>query len=150
MSKLDILRKKVVETVQKINDEATLIDMLIFASTATGQLTTAPAPAPAPAPKSPRVKKPRNVTPKSEKVSDKLLIVKYEFKGKPMIAVQTVGGKPDEEILEKFRAFSAERKLRFYRNAPNNPFPGASPFWAGPYDEQIMEIFPHAKILASA
>lgn len=146
MSKIDILRKKVVETVQRVDDEATLSAMLIFAATAAGQLTTAPAPAP----KSPRIKKPRNITPKSEKVSDKLLIVRYEFKGKPMIAVQTVGGKPDESILEKFRSLSAERKLRFYRNAPNNPFPGASPFWAGPYDEQIMEIFPHAKILASA
>lgn len=146
MSKIDILRNKVVETVQKINDEATLINMLIFASTATGQLTAAPAPAP----KSPKAKKPRKITPKSEKVSDKLLIVRYEFKNKPMIAVQTVGGKPDEEILEKFRSLSAERKLRFYRNAPSNPFPGASPFWAGPYDEQIMEIFPHARILASA
>lgn len=148
MSKIDILRKKVVETVQRVDDEATLSAMLIFAATAAGQLTTAPAPAPAP--KSPRIKKPRNITPKSEKVSDKLLIVRYEFKGKPMVAVQTVGGKPDESILEKFRSLSAERKLRFYRNAPNNPFPGASPFWAGPYDEQIMEIFPHAKILASA
>ena len=146
MSQTDVMRKKLIATIEKINDEATLSAMLIFAATATGQLTTAPAPAP----KSPRIKKPRTITPKSEKVSDKLLIVRYEFKGKPMIAVQTVGGKPDEEILEKFRSLSAERKLRFYRNAPNNPFPGASPFWAGPYDEQIMEIFPHAKILASA
>ena len=146
MSQTDVMRKKLIATIEKINDEATLSAMLIFAATATGQLTTTPAPAP----KSPRIKKPRTITPKSEKVSDKLLIVRYEFKGKPMVAVQTVGGKPDESILEKFRSLSAERKLRFYRNAPNNPFPGASPFWAGPYDEQIMEIFPHAKILASA
>jgi hypothetical protein len=146
MSKLDILRNKVVETVQKINDEATLSAMLIFASTATGQLTTAPAPVP----KSPKAKKPRKITPKSEKVSDKLLIVRYEFKNKPMIAVQTVGGKPDESILEKFRSLSSERKLRFYRNAPNNPFPGTNPFWAGPYDEAVVEAFPHAKMMAGA
>jgi len=77
-----------------------------------------------------------------------LLIVRYEHKGKPMVAVQTVGGKPDEAILTKLRAFKEAKKLRFYVNAPQNPLPGNNPFWAGPYDEAIVEAFPSAKVVA--
>jgi len=133
--KVEILRKKVVETVEKITDEATLTAMLIFANNAAGQ---APMPA----------KKPKKVKTPTDKVSDKLLIVRYEHKGKPMIAVQVVGGKPDEAILAKLRALKEERKLRFYVNAPINPLPGNQPFWAGEYDEAIVAAFPSAKVVA--
>ena len=138
MTKIEILRKKVVETVEKITDEAVLTSMLVFASTA----TQAPVQIPA--------KKPKARTPKtaSEKISDKLLIVHYEHKGEPMIAVQTVGGKPDEGTLAKLRALKEARKLRFYVNAPVNPLPGNQPFWAGKADEAIMAAFPSAKVVA--
>ncbi len=139
MTKIEILRKKVVETVEKISDEAVLTAMLVFANNA----TTAPVQIPAK-----KTKKTRTPKPAAEKTSDKLLIVRYEYKGKPMIAVQTVGGKPDEAILAKLRALKEERKLRYYVNAPINPLPGNNPFWAGPYDEAIMNTFPQAKVVA--
>lgn len=138
MSKISILRKKVVETVEKIDDEAILTSMLVFASTATQT----------PVQTQPKTKKARTPKPTAEKTSSKLLIVRYEHKGKAMIAVQTVGGKPDEAILTKLRAFKEEKKLRFYVNAPQNPLPGNNPFWAGPYDEAIVEAFPSAKVVA--
>lgn len=62
--------------------------MLVFASTATG-----------PHPDTGLKAKDRTHKTASEKTSDKLLIVHYEHKGEPMIAVQTVGGKPDGEHL---------------------------------------------------
>lgn len=138
MTKISILRNKIVETVEKITDEAVLTSMLVFASTATQTPVQIPA------------KKPKARTPKpaAEKTSSKLLIVRYEHKGKPMVAVQTVGGKPDEAILTKLRALKEEKKLRFYVNAPQNPLPGNNPFWAGPYDEAIVEAFPSAKVVA--
>jgi hypothetical protein len=139
MTKIEILRKKVVETVEKITDEAVLTSMLVFASTAAGQ---APVQIPA---KTRKTKTPKSAT---EKTSSKLLIVRYEHKGKPMVAVQTVGGKPDEAILTKLRALKEEKKLRFYVNAPINPLPGNQPFWAGAYDEAIMAAFPSAKVVA--
>lgn len=138
MSKISILRKKVVETVEKIDDEAILTSMLVFANTA----TQAPVQIPA------KTRKTKTPKPAAEKTSSKLLIVRYEHKGKPMVAVQTVGGKPDEAILTKLRAFKEEKKLRFYVNAPQNPLPGNNPFWAGPYDEAIVEAFPSAKVVA--
>lgn len=139
MSKITILRAKVVETVEKINDEATLTAMLVFASNAAGQ---APVQIPA--------RKPRSRAPKpaQEKVSDKLIVVRYEHKGEPMIAVQVVGGKPDEGTLAKLRALKEARKLRFYVNAPINPLPGNQPFWAGKYDEAVINAFPSAKVVA--
>lgn len=137
MKKIEILRKHIVETVEKITDEATLTAMLVFAGNAAGQAPVIPA------------KKPKKArTPKSEQTSDKLLIVHYEHKGEPMIAVQTIGGKPDEATLTKLRALKEERKLRFYVNAPVNPFPGSSPFWAGKADEAIIAAFPSAKVVA--
>lgn len=138
MTKISILRNKIVETVEKISDEAVLTSMLVFASTATQTPVQIPA------------KKPKARTPKpaAEKTSSKLLIVRYEHKGKPMVAVQTVGGKPDEAILTKLRALKEAKKLRFYVNAPQNPLPGNNPFWAGPYDEAIVEAFPSAKVVA--
>ena len=138
MTKILILRNKVVETVEKINDEATLTAMLVFASNAVGQAPQIPA-------KKPKSKAPK---PAQEKVSDKLLIVRYEHKGQAMIAVQVVGGKPDEQILAKLRALKEEKKLRFYVNAPVNPLPGNNPFWAGKSDEAIIEAFPSAKVVA--
>ena len=138
MTKIEILRKKVVETVEKITDEAVLTSMLVFASTA----TQAPVQIPA------KTRKTKTPKPAAEKTSSKLLIVRYEHKGKPMVAVQTVGGKPDEAILTKLRALKEEKKLRFYVNAPQNPLPGNNPFWAGPYDEAIVEAFPSAKVVA--
>lgn len=138
MSKISILRKKVVETVEKIDDEAILTSMLVFASTATQTPVQIPA----------KTKKTKTPKPTAEKTSSKLLIVRYEHKGKPMVAVQTVGGKPDEAILTKLRAFKEAKKLRFYVNAPQNPLPGNNPFWAGPYDEAIVEAFPSAKVVA--
>jgi hypothetical protein len=138
MSKITILREKVVSTVEKITDEAVLTSMLVFASTATQTPVQIPA------------RKPKARTPKtaSEKTSSKLLIVRYEHKGTPMIAVQTVGGKPDEQILAKLRALKEEKKLRFYINAPINPLPGNNPFWAGKYDEAVIAAFPSAKVVA--
>jgi hypothetical protein len=133
MTKIEILRKKLVEMIEQINDEAVLSSMLVFASTANRQ---------------PIIKERKKVKTPTDKVSDKLLIVRYEHKGKPMIAVQVVGGKPDEAILAKLRALKEERKLRFYVNAPINPLPGNQPFWAGEYDEAIVAAFPSAKVVA--
>jgi len=134
--KVEILRKHIVETVEKITDEATLTAMLVFASNAAGQAPVSP------------VKKPKKAKTPTDKVSDKLLIVHYEHKGEQMVAVQVIGGKPDEAILTKLRALKEERKLRFYVNAPVNPFPGSSPFWAGKADEAIIAAFPSAKVVA--
>jgi hypothetical protein len=133
MTKIEILRKKLVEMIEQINDEAVLSSMLVFASTANRQ---------------PIIKERKKVKTPTDKVSDKLLIVRYEHKGKPMNAVQVVGGKPDEAILAKLRALKEERKLRFYVNAPINPLPGNQPFWAGEYDEAIVAAFPSAKVVA--
>ena len=136
--KVEILRKHIVETVEKITDEATLTAMLVFASNAAGQPPVIPT----------KERKPKKTTAKADKVSDKLLIVRYEHKGEQMVAVQVIGGKPDEAILTKLRALKEERKLRFYVNAPVNPFPGSSPFWAGKADEAIITAFPSAKVVA--
>ena len=138
MTKISILRNKIVETVEKITDEAVLTSMLVFASTATQTPVQIPA----------KTRKTKTPKPAAEKTSSKLLIVRYEHKGKPMVAVQTVGGKPDEAILTKLRALKEEKKLRFYVNAPQNPLPGNNPFWAGAYDEAIMNAFPQAKVVA--
>jgi len=119
MSKITILRTKVVETVEKINDEATLTAMLVFASNAAGQ---APVQIPA------KTKKPKPV-----KAATKLRVVEYTFKDKPMIAVQT-DGRPDDDILATLRDFKGVGKIRFYKQAPSNPFGNDLPFWAGPFD----------------
>lgn len=138
MSKVTILRKKIVETIEKIDDEPTLTAMLVFANTASQP----------PIQIQPKTKKARTPKPAAEKTSGKLLLVRYEHKGKPMIAVQVIGGKPDEAILAKLRVFKEARQLRFYVNAPVNPLPGNNPFWAGSYDEAIVEAFPSAKVVA--
>lgn len=126
MSKISILRKKVVETVEKIDDEAILTSMLVFASTAVQ----------APLQIQPKTKKARTPKP-TEKISNQIQVVEYEFKGKKMIAAQIVDGKPSEAILATLRDFKGVGKLRFYNRAPSNPFNNNLPFWAGPADEAL-------------
>ena len=128
--KVSVLRRKVVETVEKISDEACLTALLIFAN----QAAKDPKAVKSGAVKASRKKS--SIRPET-KIADTVAVLEYKFKDKDMIAIQAQGGKPKEAVLATLRDFKEAGKLRYYVNVPENPFKNQSPFWAGKADDAL-------------
>ena len=114
-------------TVEKINDEALLTAMLIFANQASKN----------PEAVKNATKKPKAPMKAETKIATEVRVLEYVFQDKPYIAVQA-NGKPAEALLKTLRDFKEAGKIRFYGgNVPANPFGNELPFWAGKADEPL-------------
>ena len=128
--KVSVLRRKIVETVEKISDEAILTSLLIFANQAAKDPKGVKSGAV-------RASRKKSVMRPETKIADSVAVLEYTFKDKPMIAIQAQGGKPKEEVLATLRDLKEAGKIRFYRNVPDNPFKNKEVFWAGKADDTL-------------
>jgi len=128
--KVSVLRRKIVETVEKISDEAILTSLLIFANQAAKDPKGVKSGAV-------RASRKKSVMRPETKIADTVAVIEYKFKDKDMIAIQAQGGKPKEEVLATLRDLKEAGKIRFYRNVPDNPFKNKEVFWAGKADDTL-------------
>ena len=123
--KVDAMIKKILDNVSKINDEEILASIMVFTSLAAKNPHEVKAKVAAlPAPK---LKVPMKASEATESH-----ILKYKFNDQDMIAFQS-NGVPSDEIL----AVCKGARMRFYKNAPLNPFKNALPFWSSKATEEL-------------
>lgn len=124
--KTDAIVKQILKNVSMIHDEAILSSIMVFTSLAAKNPAETKAKAAAMTPPKPKV--PMKATPEATENH----ILKYKFNDKDMIAFQS-NGVPSDEVL----AVCKGARMRFYKNAPLNPFKNALPFWSSKATEEL-------------